>query len=57
MIFSYSAANQFLVEYSYTKNPIKVKNTCPTITVKDRETGNPISEALGKLAIGPALQF
>jgi hypothetical protein len=47
--------NQFLVEYSYSKNPVKIgENTYFTITVKDKETGNPISNALVKLAIGPA---
>ena len=49
--------NQFLVEYSYTKNPVKIgEKTYLTITVKDKETGNPISNAFVKLAIGPATQ-
>src|SRR5918995_3096957 len=44
--------NQFLVEYSYTKNPIKIgENTYLTITVKDKETGNPMSNAFVSLAI------
>jgi hypothetical protein len=46
--------NQFLVEYSYTKNPIKIgEKTYLTITVKDKNTGNPISDAFVSLAIGP----
>lgn len=48
---------QFLVEYSYTKNPVKIgEKTFLTMTVKDKETGNPISNAFVKLAIGPATQ-
>ena len=46
------ALNQFLVEYSYTKNPVKIgEKTYLTITVKDKETGNPISNAFVTLAI------
>src|SRR5919106_5390033 len=49
--------NQFLVEYSYTKNPVKIgEKTFLTMTIKDKETGNPISNAFVKLAIGPASQ-
>ncbi len=45
-------SNQFLVEYSYTKNPVKIgEKTYLTITVKDRNTGNPISDAFVKLAV------
>ncbi|MFZ0554255.1 MAG: Immunoglobulin-like domain BIg-containing protein [Nitrososphaeraceae archaeon] len=45
-------SNQFLVEYSYTKNPVKIgEKTHLTITVKDKETGNPISNAFVTLAI------
>jgi hypothetical protein len=44
--------DQFLVEYSYTKNPVKIgENTYLTITVKDKETGNPMSNAFVSLAI------
>ena len=44
--------NQFLVEYSYTKNPVKIgEKTYLTITVKDKESGNPISNAFVTLAI------
>ena len=44
--------NQFLVEYSYTKNPVKIgEKTYLTITVKDKETGNPISNAFVTLDI------
>jgi len=45
-------SNQFLVEYSYTKNPVKIGEKIHlTITVKDNETGNPISNAFVTLAI------
>ena len=45
-------SNHFLVEYSYTKNPVKIgEKTYLTITVKDKETGNPISNAFVTLAI------
>jgi hypothetical protein len=45
-------SNQFLVEYSYTKNPVKIgEKTYFTITVNDRNTGNPISDAFVKLAV------
>ena len=44
--------NQFLVEYSYTKNPVKIdEKTYLTITVKDKSTGNPISDAFVRLAV------
>ena len=46
--------NQFLVEYSYTKNPVKIgEKTYLTITVKDKETGNPISNAFVTLEVKP----
>jgi hypothetical protein len=45
-------SNQFLVEYSYTKNPVKIdEKTYLTITVKDKSTGNPISDAFVRLAV------
>jgi hypothetical protein len=44
--------NQFLVEYSYTKNPVKIgEKTYLTITVKDKSTGDLIANAFVKLAI------
>jgi hypothetical protein len=44
--------DQLLVEYSYTKNPVKIgEKTYLTITVKDKETGNPVSDAFVTLAI------
>jgi hypothetical protein len=47
------ATNQFSVEYSYTQNPVKLgEKTYLTITVKDKGSGNPISDANVKLAIG-----
>jgi hypothetical protein len=46
--------NQFLVEYSYTNNPVKIgEKTYLTITVKDKETGNPISNAFVNLDVEP----
>jgi hypothetical protein len=46
--------NQFLVEYSYTKNPVKIgEKTYLTITVKDKETGTPISNAFVTLDVEP----
>ena len=45
-------SNQFVVEYSYTNNPVEIgKKTYLIITVKDKETGNPISNAFVTLAI------
>jgi hypothetical protein len=45
-------SNQFLVEYSYTKNPVKIdEKTYLTITVKDKSTGNAISDAFVRLAV------
>ena len=41
-----------MVEYSYTKNPVKIdEKTYLTITVKDKGTGNPISDAFVRLAV------
>jgi hypothetical protein len=45
-------SKQFLVEYSYSKNPVKIgEKTHLSITVKDKETGNPISDAFVTLAV------
>jgi hypothetical protein len=53
----FRTASQFFVEYSYSKNPVKTgEKTYLIITVKDKETGNPVSNAFVKLAIGPASQ-
>ena len=47
-------SNHFLVEYSYTKNPVKIgEKTYLTITVKDKETGNPVSNAFVTLDVEP----
>ena len=44
--------NQFLLEYSYTKNPVKIgEKTYLTITVKDKSTGSPISDAFVSLDV------
>jgi hypothetical protein len=46
--------NQILVEYSYTKDPVKIGElTYLTITVKDKSSGNPISNAFVTLDIEP----
>jgi hypothetical protein len=46
--------NQLSVEYSYTQNPVKLgEKTYLTLTVKDKSSGNPISDAKVRLAIGP----
>jgi len=53
-----NSLNQFLVEYSYTKNPVKIgEKTYLTITVKDKETGNPISNAFVTLDVEPPSAF
>jgi hypothetical protein len=49
-------SNQLLVEYSYTKNPVKIgEKTFLLITVKDKFSDEPIPDAFVKLAIGPSL--
>src|ERR687892_774211 len=46
--------NPLLVEYSFTKNPVKIgEKSYLTVTVKDKETGNPISDAFVTLDIKP----
>jgi hypothetical protein len=46
--------NQFLVEYLYTKDPVKIGElTYLTVTVKDKNTGSPISNAFVTLTIEP----
>ena len=51
-----SSSNQLLVEYSYTKNPVKIgEKTYLLITVTDKFSGKPIPNAFVKLTIGPAL--
>src|SRR5215510_9400439 len=53
-----NSLNQFLVEYSYTKNPVKIgEKTYLTITVKDKESGNPISNAFVTLDVEPPTAF
>ncbi|MGH9975348.1 MAG: hypothetical protein ACRD8Z_05865 [Nitrososphaeraceae archaeon] len=45
-------SKQFLVEYSFTKNPVKIgEKSYLTVTVKDKETGDPISDAFVTLGI------
>src|ERR687897_3612668 len=47
-------SNQFLVEYSFTKNPVKIgEKSYLTVPVKDRNAGNPISNAFVTLDIKP----
>ena len=46
--------NQILVEYSYTKNPVKIgEKSYLTVTVKDKNSGNSISNAFVTLDINP----
>ena len=50
------SSNQLSVEYSYTKNPVKIgEKTYLLITVMDKFSGEPIPDAFVKLAIGPTL--
>jgi hypothetical protein len=45
-------SKQFLVEYSFTKNPIKIgEKSYFTVAVKDKNSGNPISNAFVTLGI------
>ena len=45
-------SKQFLVDYSFSKNPVKIgEKSYFTVTVKDKETGNPISDAFVALGI------
>ena len=47
-------SNQFLVKYSFTKNPVKLgEKSYLTLTVKDKDSGNPISDAFVTLGINP----
>jgi hypothetical protein len=49
-----SSLNPLLVEYSFTKNPVKIgEKSYFTVTVKDKDTGNPISNAFVTLDINP----
>jgi hypothetical protein len=46
--------NPLLVEYSFTKNPVKVgEKSYVTVTVKDKNSGDPISNAFVTLDINP----
>jgi len=47
-------SKQFLVEYSFTKNPVKIgEESYLTVTVKDKNSGNSISNAFVTLDINP----
>jgi hypothetical protein len=46
--------NPLLVEYSFTKNPVNIgEKSYLTVTVKDKDSGNPISDAYVTLGINP----
>jgi hypothetical protein len=46
--------NPLLIEYSFTKNPVKIgEKSYLTVTVKDKNSGNPISNAFVTLDINP----
>jgi len=48
-------SKQFLVEYSFTKNPVKIgEKSYLTVTVKDKNSGNPITNAFVTLDIKPS---
>jgi hypothetical protein len=47
--------NPLLVEYSFTKNPVKIgEKSYLTVTVKDKNSGSPISDAFVTLDINPS---
>ncbi|MGH9963326.1 MAG: hypothetical protein ACRD5E_00670 [Nitrososphaeraceae archaeon] len=47
-------SKQILVDYSFTKNPVKLgEKSYLTVTVKDKDSGNPISDAFVTLGINP----
>src|ERR671910_3886539 len=49
-----SSLNTLLVEYSFTKNPVKIgEKSYITVTVKDNSSGNPIPNAFVTLDINP----
>ena len=49
-----SSLNPLLVEYSFTKNPVKLgEKSYFTVTVKDKNSGNPIPDAFMTLNINP----
>src|SRR5918995_3434620 len=49
-----SSLNPLLVEYSFTKNPVKIgEKSYITVTVKDNSSGNPIPNAFVTLDINP----
>jgi hypothetical protein len=49
-----SSLNPLLVEYSFTKNPVEIgEKSYFTVTVKDKNTGNPIPNAFVTLDINP----
>jgi hypothetical protein len=49
-----TSLNPLLVEYSFTKNPVKIgEKSYFTVTVKDKNTGNPIPNAFVALDINP----
>jgi hypothetical protein len=46
--------NPLLIEYSFTKNPVKIgEKSYLTVTVKDKNSGSPISNAFVTLDINP----
>ncbi|MGH9953158.1 MAG: hypothetical protein ACRD5J_16190 [Nitrososphaeraceae archaeon] len=47
-------SKQTLVVYSFTKNPVRLgEKSYLTVTVKDKDSGNPISDAFVTLGINP----
>jgi hypothetical protein len=53
-----SKSNQFLIEYSFEKDPVKIGEvTYLTISVKDKNTGNPVSNAFVRLVVEPPSDY
>ena len=49
-----NSLNQFFIDYSFTKNPVKIgEKSYFTVTVKGKNSGNPISDAFVTLDIKP----
>jgi hypothetical protein len=49
-----SSLNPLLIEYTFTKNPVKLgEKSYVTVTVKDKNSGNPIPDAFVTLNINP----
>jgi hypothetical protein len=53
---SSQVSNQFVVDYSFSKNVVKIgEKTLLSLTVKDKNSGDPISEAIVNLKVLPSV--